>query len=165
MQIHLSLRRSGDVLIYGIPLWYRIVSGVTALVLIIASVFSGGLGVVGNVIVFIAILAALYQERWTFNVKADACKGSIGLVFASKGPSFKASDMATLRIDIFAKGRLDQSIALPEDKMPLGSQARLIVEMKDGERYMLDSVSFKRRAELETNARIIAEVVGIPLEP
>ncbi len=164
MQIHLSLRRSGGVLVYGIPLWYRLSSALIALALAAAAVFSGGLGIAGNIIVAVAILAALYQERWTFDAPGDACGGRIGLVFAARGPSFRASDVARLRIDLFAKGRLDQKSLPPEDKMPSGSQARLIVDTKSGESYMLDSVSFKRRADLETSARIIAEALKVPLE-
>jgi len=164
MQIHLSLRRSGGVLVYGIPAWYRIVSGATALALAVAAAFSGGLGIAGNAVVVIAILAALYQERWTFDPAADACTGRMGLVFAAKGPTYKASDVARLRLDIFAKGRLDQKDLPPEDKMPLGSQARLIVETKEGEAFMLDSVPFKRRADLEATALAIAEALGVPLE-
>jgi len=163
MQIHLSLRRKGDTLIYGIPVWYRISSAVAALALIAASVFSGGLGLPGSIIVIIVILAALYQERWTFDVGNDACSGRIGLVFAARGPSFKASGIAQFRVDIFAKGKLDQKDLPAEDKMPGGSQARLIVDLKDGESYMLDSVLFKRRADLEAAARTLSEALGVPL--
>lgn len=164
MQIHLSLRRSGALLVYGIPLWYRILSALIALVIVAASAVTGGLGIVGNVIAVIAVLAALYQERWTFDASADACSGRMGLIFAARGPSFRASDVERLRIDTFAKGRLDQENLPAEDKMPMGSQTRLIVEMKDGGSYMLDSVSFKRRAELEANALVISEALGVPLE-
>jgi len=150
--------------VYGIPVWYRIVSGATALALVVAAAFSGGLGIAGNVIVVIAALAALYQERWTFDPGSDSCTGRIGLVFAAKGPTYKASDVARLRLDIFAKGRLDQKDLPPEDKMPFGSQARLIVETKDGEAFMLDSVPFKRRAELEASALAIADAIGVTLE-
>lgn len=164
MQIHLSLRRKGDLLIYGIPVWYRISSAVAALALVSASVFSGGLGIPGSAIVIIVILAALYQERWTFDVRNDACSGRLGLVFAARGPSFKASDIAGLRVDLFAKGRLDQKVLPAEDKMPGGSQARLIVDLKNGESFMLDSVLFKRRAELEAAAKTLSGALGVPLD-
>ncbi len=163
MQIHLSLRRKGDLLVYGIPVWYRISSAIAALALVAASVFSGGLGIPGSVIVIVVILAALYQERWTFDVGNDACTGRMGLVFAARGPAFRASDIVRLRVDMFAKGRLDQKDLPAEDKMPGGSQARLIVDMKNGESFMLDSVLFKRRAELEAAARTLSEALGVPL--
>lgn len=163
MQIHLSLRRKGNTLIYGIPVWYRVSSAVAALALVAASVISGGLGIPGSMIVIIVMLASLYQELWTFDVKHDACSGRMGLVFAARGPSFKASGIAQLRVDIFAKGKLDQENLPAEDKMPGGSQARLIVDLKNGESYMLDSVLFKRRAELEATAQTLSEALGVPL--
>ena len=164
MQIHLSLRRKGDLLVYGIPVWYRISSAVAALALAAASIFSGGLGIPGSIIVIIVILAAFYQERWTFNTREDICSGRMGLVFAAKGPTFKASEISRFRVDNFAKGRLDQKNLPPEDKMPGGSQARLIVDLKNGESFMLDSVLFKRRAELEAAARVLADALAVPLE-
>ncbi|MBU0928231.1 MAG: hypothetical protein KKA67_10810 [Spirochaetes bacterium] len=163
MQIRLSIRRSGSALVYGIPRWYRIVSWAIALVLVAASAFSGGFGAPGLVIVAVAALAALYQERWTFDAEADACSGRMGLLFAAKGPDFKASDVARLRIDVFAKGRLDQGSLPPADKMPYGSQARLVLDTKSGDSYMLDSVPFRRRADLESTALLIAEELGVPL--
>ncbi|PKL08754.1 MAG: hypothetical protein CVV51_07315 [Spirochaetae bacterium HGW-Spirochaetae-7] len=164
MQIYLSLRRSGDILVYGLPLWYRISSAAIAAILAAAATVSGGLGVVGNVIVFVAILAPFYQERWTFNAVDGSCSGRIGLVFAAKGPSFKVVDIARIRIDIFARGRLDQGTLPSEEKMPAGSQARLIVDLKDGKALMIDSVPFKRGAELAASASAIAGALGVQFE-
>lgn len=164
MQIRLSLWNRNGRLIYGIPLWYRLVSGITALILIAAAVFSGGLGTVGTIIIGIVVLASLYEERWVFDTVAGSCTGRIGLLFAARKSSFKASDVGLVRIDMFAKGRLDQHDLPPLDKMPRGSQARLIVELLDGERYMLDSVSIKNRDDLEINARAIAQALGAPIE-
>ncbi len=165
MQIRLSLWNRNGRLIYGIPLWYRLLSGMTALILVSATVFSGGLGTAGTIILGIVILASLYEERWVFDAQAGSCTGRIGLVFAARKSSFAASDVSLVRIDIFAKGRLDQHDLPPLDKMPRGSQARLIVELVDGEHYMLDSVSLKNRGDLEMNARAIAQALGAPIEP
>lgn len=163
MQIYLSLRRSGDVLVYGLPLWYRISSIMIAAILTVASTVSGGLGLVGNVIVVMAILATLYQERWTFDAGNGLCSGRMGLVFAAKGPSFTVGDIVRIRVDVFAKGRLDQGSLPSDEKMPAGSQARLIVDLKDGQSLMIDSVPFKRRAELGLSASAIAEALGVQL--
>ncbi len=164
MQIHLSLRRKGGLLVYGIPLWYRIVSAVIATVLSVASLIAGGFGTAGTIIVIITIIAALYQERWCFDTTKDEFTGRIGLVFAARGPSCRVSDLARLRIDIFAKGKLDQKQLPPDDKMPFGSQARLILDTKNGDSYMLDSVPFKRRARLEQDAQTLSRELAIPLE-
>ena len=163
MQINLSLRRSGNILVYGIPLWYRVSSATIAAILVMAAAGSGGLGVIGNVVVVVAILATLYQERWTFDAASGSCSGRMGLVFAAKGPSFTVGDMARIRVDIFAKGRLDQGSLPSDEKMPAGSQARLIVDLKDGQALMIDSVPFKRRAGLTASASAIADALGVQL--
>lgn len=164
MQIRLSLWNRNGRLIYGIPLWYRLFSGITALILIAAAIFSGGLGTAGTVILGIVVLASFYEERWVFDTKAGTCTGRIGLVFAARKTSFAASDVSLVRIDIFAKGRLDQHDLPPTDKMPRGSQARLIVELHDGQRFMLDSVALKNSGDMEMNARAIAQALGAPIE-
>lgn len=164
MQIHLSLRRSGTALVYGIPRWYRIAASAIALTLAVSASFSGAPSLGALVVVAVAAIAALYQERWSFDAASGECAGRMGFVFAAQGPSFKADEVARVRIDIFAKGRLDQHDLPPEDKLPRGSQARLLVDLKDGESYMIDSVPVKRRPELELNARAIAEALGVSLE-
>ncbi|HPE90581.1 MAG: hypothetical protein H7A27_03455 [Spirochaetaceae bacterium] len=164
MQIHLSLRRSGTALIYGIPLWYRIASSVIALTLAVSSSISGAPSLGALVVVAVAAAAALYQERWSFDAASGECSGRVGFVFAARGPSFKADEVARVRLDTFAKGRLDQNDLPPDDKLPHGSQTRLIVDLKDGESYMIDSVPVKRRSGLELSARAIAEALGTRLE-
>jgi len=164
MQLHLSMRRSGTALIYGIPLWYRLTASAIALTLAISSSISGAPSLGALVVVAVAAVAALYQERWSFDAASGECSGRVGFVFAARGPSFKADEVARLRLDTFAKGRLDQRDLPPDDKLPRGSQARLLVDLKDGESYMIDSVPVKRRPELELNARAIAEALGVSLE-
>jgi hypothetical protein len=164
MQVYLSLRRSGYRLVYGIPIWYRVVSSTIALVLLGAAVGSGGLGVFGTVLMGIALFAALYEERWVFDGDSGTCACRTGLVFVAKGPSFAFKDVARLRLDVFAKGRLDQKNPLPEEKLPPGSQVRLIIETMAGESFMIDSAPVRRKPALAAVASEIAATLGIPLE-
>ncbi|MBN2875005.1 MAG: hypothetical protein JXM71_07910 [Spirochaetales bacterium] len=164
MQVHLTLKRSGAEYVYAIPVWYRITTIAIAAILTLSTVVAGGTGVFGAIIIGIVIIAALYEERWTFNTISRTIRGRIGLVFAAKGPSIGFDDVERLRLDVFAKGQLDQSALPPADRMPRGSQARIIVDTKGGDSFMVDSVPFGRRAELERTARALAEVVNAPLE-
>ncbi len=148
---------------YGIPLWYRILSALITLVLLAAAFAAGGLGL-GWIFVAVAVLGAVYEERWTFDARDRSVKARMGLVFLSKGPSCSFDDIARLRVDIFAKGKLDQR-SLPEpDKMPHGSQARLIAELKDGQALMIDSVPFSSREKLRRNGTELADFLGVALE-
>jgi hypothetical protein len=164
MQVYLALRRSGYTLVYGIPIWYRVLASTLALMLLISAISSGGLGILGTILLGIALFAALYDERWVFDGNAGRCTCRIGLIFAAKGPSFPFSEVAALKIDLFMKGRLDQSAPAPEEKLPPGSQVRLIIETKAGESYMIESVPVRRRPLLTASATEIAATLGIPLE-
>jgi len=164
MQVYLALRRSGYVLVYGIPLWYRVLASTLALVLIVSAFASSGLGILGTIILGIASFAALYEERWVFDGNASVCTCKVGLIFAAKGPSFPFSEVSKLRIDLFIKGRLDQNTPAPEEKLPPGSQVRLIIDTKAGDSYMIESVPVRRRPLLTVSATEIAATLGIPLE-
>ena len=164
MQVYLALRRSGYTLVYGIPIWYRILSSVLALVLLASAIFSGGLGILGTILLGIALFAALYEEKWIFDGNSGRCTCRIGLIFAAKGPSFPFSEVAGLRIDLFIKGRLDQRAPAPEEKLPPGSQVRLVIDTKAGESYMVESVPVRRRPSITASAAEIAATLGIPLQ-
>lgn len=156
-------------LVYGIPLWYRAASVAIALILVAANAAGSGEpgwkpGVFGIVVALAAILAALYEERWRFDAASRAIQSRLGLVFAARRTDFSFDDVSRLRLDLFVKGRLDQSVAPPADKMPRGSQMRLIIELKDGQGFLVDSVAFKSRQRLERAGREIASLIGVDLE-
>lgn len=164
MQIRLILRTSGGALVYGIHPLFRAALGAIAAVLALAMAV-GGPSALGAALMLLSLLGALYEERWTFDPSTGNCAGRIGFVFAAKGPKFKAEDVAALWVDLFVKGRLDQSEAPPENKMPPGSQARLIAELKSGESFLVDSVPFRRKRELEEAAARIMTAMGIVVDP
>ncbi len=154
---------------YGIPLWYRLVSCSIAGILVAANALASlepgyRLSAFGIVLVLAAVLAAVYEERWTFRAADRSVAGKLGLVFAAKRLRFSFEDVARVKVDSFIKGRLDQSAVPPADKVPRGSLARMIIEMKDGQGYLVDSVPFKARERLEDAAAAIAAMVGVPLD-
>jgi hypothetical protein len=164
MQVYLALRRSAHTLVYGIPIWYRVLASTLALFLLASAISSGGLGILGTILLGIALFAALYEERWVFDGDSGRCTCRIGLIFAAKGPSFAFSDVSRLRLDLFIKGRLEQNAPMPDEKLPPGSQVRLIIETKAGESYMVESVSVRRKPILAASAVEIATTLGIALE-
>jgi len=164
MQVYLALRRSSYTLVYGIPIWYRVLASTLALALLASAISSGGLGILGTLLLGIALFAALYEERWIFDGSTGRCTCKVGLIFAAKGPSFPFSEVSKLRIDLFIKGRLDQNTPAPEEKLPPGSQVRLIIDTKAGDSYMIESVPVRRRPLLTVSATEIAATLGIPLE-
>ncbi len=164
MQINLQLRHAGATLVYGIPLWFRIVSGAITGILVLVSILTGSLGVGGAIITAMALLATLYEERWVFDPAHDLCEGRVGLLFAARKTRIAISDIERLRVDVFAKGRLDQRDRPADDKLPIGSQVRLIIDTKSGDHYMVDSVSFRRKASIVQSATLLATCCGVELE-
>lgn len=164
MQFRLTLRKSGNALVYGIPAWYRAVLSAIAAVLAAASFAAGGVSVIGIAAAALTLLGALYEERWSFDAATGACEGRMGLVFAARGPSFQASAVERLRLDVFIKGRLDQAPQSPDAKLPPGSQIRLFVDLAGGESLLVDSVPVRSRAGLERVAKAIAAALGVLAE-
>lgn len=164
MQINLELRHAGSTLVYGIPLWFRIVSGTITGILVLVSIVTGSLGIGGAIITAMALIATLYEERWIFDPERDSCEGRVGLVVAARKTSIAISDIERLRIDVFAKGQLDQRDRPADDKLPPGSQVRLILDTKSGDHYMVDSVSVRRKPTLVQAATLLAAGCGVELE-
>lgn len=149
-------------LAYGIGLPFRFALGAIAIIMGIGAASAGGIGL-GWIFVALPALGALYEERWVFNGQDRAVRARIGLVFLAKGPSFSFDDVAGLDIDIFAKGQVDQRTLPEPDKMPRGSQARLILRLKDGQSFMVDSVPFAAKDKLLADARELAALLGAEL--
>lgn len=149
-------------LAYGIGLPFRFALGAIALIMALGALTAGGIGL-GWIFVALPALGALYEERWIFNARDRTVQARIGLVFLAKGPSFSFDDVAGMDIDIFAKGQVDQRTLPEPDKMPRGSQARLILRLKDGQSFMVDSVPFAAKDRLRTDAQALADVLGANL--
>lgn len=164
MQINLALRRAGSTMIYGIPLWFRAVSGGITGMLVLVSIVTGSLGTGGAIVTALALVATLYEESWVFDPEHGTCEGRVGLVIASRRTRISMSDIERLRIDVFAKGRLNQQDIPPEDKLPPGSQARLIIDTRTDEHYMVDSVPARHRQALVEAGTLLATCCGVALE-
>jgi hypothetical protein len=167
MTISLSLTRmtkggSTIGLAYGISWPFRFALGAIALIMGIGALTAGGIGA-GWLFVALPALGALYEERWLFDGQARTVRGRMGLVFLAKGPAFPFSEVAGLDIDTFAKGQIDQRTLPAADKMPRGSQVRLILRLTDGQSFMIDSVPFAARDKLRKDAQEIAALLGIEL--
>lgn len=160
LPLQLRARKSGE-LVYGIPLWYRIASLLALAVFATAVVASGGTGPVGVLVVLACAFAALYEERWSLDGAKGAVESRTGLLFMARRERHAFAEVAGFRVELFAKGKLDQA-SLPDrpEKMPTGSQARLLMELSGGERRVIDSVSWRKRERLEAVARAMSALVA-----
>lgn len=154
-------------LTYAVPLWYRLMASVIAMVLVAAN--ASGMAepewrpsVLGIFFVVVALVAAFYEERWAFDAKSRTVQARLGLMFLAKKLRYPFDELAAVRVDIFQKGRMDQSVLPPEDKMPRSALARLVIDLKDGQSLLLDSVPFRARKRLSETADAISALCGVP---
>lgn len=111
----------------------------------------------------LAALGALYEERWSFDLRAGELRSRIGLVFIARKRRYAFASIAGLGVERFVKGALDQAAQVEPDKMPRGSEARLLVELKDGSRLIVDALPYRDRERLTKAALRIAAAAGLPL--
>lgn len=150
---------------YAVPLWYRIMAIVIAMVLVAAN--ASGLAepgwrpsVLGIFFTVVVLVAAFYEERWLFDSQSRTVKARLGLMFLAKKLSYSYDELSAIRVDTFIKGKMDQSVLPPEDKMPRSALSRLVIDLKDGQSLLLDSVPFRARKRIETAADALAAISG-----
>lgn len=140
---------------------YRIGAGAVA----IALGFAAALAASATAWAFpiLAALGALYEERWSFDLRAGELRSRIGLVFIARKRRYAFASIAGLGVERFVKGALDQAAHVEPEKMPRGSEARLLVEFKDGSRLVVDALPYRDRERLTKAAERISAAAGLPL--
>ena len=162
MQIHLSLRQTPNGLVYAFPLWYRLTSVCIVLILSAAISVSGGTGPLGLVVLIITILASLYEERWTIDTRTRTLTSAIGLLVMARRTTTAFDDIEDVRLDVFLRGKLDQEPQSADTRIPPGSQVRLVINLKNGDRLMPDSAAYRRKEFMVLTGTAIAGSMGVP---
>ncbi len=182
MELPFVLKERGDgSLVYGIASWYRALSVLILAVLLAALLVPGEPPtVVGWILLALAALGVLYEERWRFG--SDGAVHKVGAVFAARRVVLPVKELSGLRVVPYVAGTVpgseeesrENARALSGDAGPRAVGKRpfswrkpyllLILEAKDGSVYAIDRVPARRRAAIRAVARRIAGVVGLPLE-
>ena len=106
MEISLVLRETkAGRLVYSIPLWYRIVMVLIALV-IGASVWvtGGSPGALSWVVMALSVLAAFYEERWILDKEAGRLTHRFGLLFLARSVFIPVERIEGFRLRAFVRG-------------------------------------------------------------
>lgn len=140
---------------------YRIGVGAVAIALVIAA--AAAASAPAWIFPALAALGALYEERWTFDLGAGELRSRIGLVFLARRRRYAFASIMGVGVERFVKGALDQSVSIEPDKLPRGSEARLLIELKDGSRLIVDAMPYRDRERLTEAAERIAALAGLPL--
>lgn len=153
-------------LIYSIPLWYRIVTMTILTVIIIANATGFNEpgwkpSIPGMLFLLVSLIAAFYEECWVFDSAGRQIKTRLGLMFLAKKYRYGFDEIVDARVDIFIKGKLDQSNPPPESKMPRTAMARLVIELANGQNLMINNTSWRNKKKLEDTARAMCKICGV----
>ena len=112
MDMPLALRRlASGAYVYTISIWYRLGAALVLGVMVAAAVTAGGTGVFGWIFIAGAFVAAVYEERWTFDPERSLVSWRLGLVFLARRRTVAASELDVFALRAFRRGRVDQSRA------------------------------------------------------
>lgn len=191
MDIPLILRAVGDKrLHYGIPVWYRLLMGGIALVLLGGLVVSGGTpGVFGWIFIGLSLIAALYEEAWIFDAEKRVLRYRVGLILAARNRSLGFDHIECFRIKPYVRGTLpgsedekrENEAALSwgrgdhEDGEGIAGNAKkrsiykkaylsLVCECDDGSALLLNTLPVRRGEGLRQIGARIAVFCGKSLE-
>jgi hypothetical protein len=186
MDIPLVLRAIGDrKLVYEIPLWYRIMMiAILGILLFALSQSEGTPGLLGWIFLILTVLAAVYEERWTFDAETRQIRHRFGLLFAARSLRLSMDSVSAFRLQPYVRGTLpgsedeksENARALAESRGTqspgdLGLKRRpifkrpfltLACESADGA-YLLNTVPARRGAVLRLVGSRIADLCGCTL--
>ncbi|HEY9054489.1 MAG TPA: hypothetical protein VIO60_06695 [Rectinemataceae bacterium] len=192
MEIPLSLRRRADgTTVYGIPLWYRIM---TAAILAFAA---GGLaisgeapGIIGYVVLALLVIGLLYQEIWILDPANRRLTRKEGIFPLSKTIAIGFEEISSLRLSALAtgtvpgsaeeklesekafsilKGGADEAAAFrANEKYSLFKPRKkhainLVIGTKGGEDYLVDSVPASSAKRLLELGKAISSACGVEM--
>jgi len=106
MEISLVLRETkAGRLVYSIPLWYRIVMVLIALVIGAAvGLYAAKKRALAWVVMALSVLAAFYEERWTLDSEAGRLTHRFGLLFLAKSVFIPVERIEGFRLRAFVRG-------------------------------------------------------------
>jgi hypothetical protein len=182
MEIPLVLRpsRSGEALVYSIPLWYRLVMAFLAALILAAFAVDGSPpGLVAWIVLAVIALAGLYEERWTFEPKGGGIVNRAGLVVAARSRAFGVDEVERFRLLPFVRGtvpgsedeRRENAAALAGGRGDDMGRHRasykkpflnLVCETSDGSVFLINALPARRGAALRDVGRRIASLCGKP---
>ncbi len=175
-------RRNGTI-VASIPLAARAATLIVA-VLLVASAFARdgeSLGAGGTVALVLALLASMYEERWTFDAATRTIRFRFGLLFLAKVRSWPFASVESVSLEAFRKGRAatgddpaeggDENLPPPHAgfgpslKRVFASRRylRLVLCLSDAENLVVENAAASRAHNLRRDALEIAGLVGVSL--
>lgn len=182
MEIPLSLTSPRpDRLVYGFPVWYRVVMGVIVAV-VCGALFLGGTqpSIFAWVVLAILLLAVLYEDRWSFDAQEGKAEHKAGLVFWGRTVTIEFAQIDRFRVVPLVQGTIpgtedekaSNEAALKGGRADDGSLRRerhkkpylsLEIECLDGARYLVDHMPARKADRLRHMASRLGDLCGKPV--
>jgi hypothetical protein len=179
MEIPLVLRASGPAkLVYELPLWYRMIMALIAAAIAGSILVSGGApSPFGWFILIVAIVAAIYEERWTFDSAEGVAVQRTGLLVLAKRTILRLSEVEKMRILPYVRGTIpgsedelaENAAALSGGRTDDGGRRRavykrpflnLVIACVDGRQLLVNTVAARKKGALVEVAQRIAAHCG-----
>lgn len=166
---------------YSVPIWYRVC------MVVIAATVAGAIATAPGrpaplawIILVLAALAGLYEERWSFEPASRRVVHRAGLLVAAKTLRVNFDEIERFRLVPQVRGtipgsedeRLQNAAALQAGRSDDSSRRRssfkkpyvsLVFDCADGTRYLIDRTGARRINLLRRDAESMASLCGKPL--
>ncbi len=121
-------------------------AAIAAIVLAAQALFAGeqGVSVAGLAILLIAIVGALIEERWIFDLERETARFRFGLLFAAHTRTIPFSAISAIEFDDFEKGFNRQK------------WTRIVIRVPGGKDEILDTVNRNKARALIARAERLA---------
>ena len=188
-RLNLVLRRKNDdILIFSPAPWFRILFLFLAAIIItgivtVAAEDPGGNFILPIIISACCLLAAMYEESWTFNKKEQHITFRTGLIIFNKSAVYRFNEVQNLELAVFLRGaesdgKADHEINLnrpfsrentgevsgrgPKIIHPKYHQEIKLV-LKSGKTSTIESIDSRGTEALSSKAAVLSDFTGIGL--
>ncbi|MCX7774542.1 MAG: hypothetical protein WHT81_05480 [Rectinemataceae bacterium] len=183
MEIPLRLiaRKDGS-LVYGVPVWFRLVMASMCAVVAVALLLGGvASSVLAWIVLGLLVLGVLYTETWVFDAARGSIQGTVGFFPLIKKHEIPFSSIEAIMLEPYARGTVPGGREEAESRrdalteMRSGAENRsshyeglkrkklfiaMIIETHKGERYLIDLVPARQAHRLDQTARALAAYAG-----
>ena len=184
MEIPLTLTKNRiGKLIYSIPIWYRILMSIMLITIILSLIISEQTIFFGWIIFVIVLIGLIYFERWSFDSNKNIITYTRGFYPFLRNTILHFEDLEDIRIEYIIKSAVPgtkeerdsiERISNPQKDTASYDQKsknkkvfallRLIIDSKDGQKYLLDTTNGRRAVKIKQIAETIGNYCGIQVK-
>ena len=163
LKLNLILRRkSEDIMIFSPAPWFRILflflAGIVFFgIFTIASGGDDGSFIVPGLIALICVIAALYEESWTFDRAARIITSQNGLIIFHRTKAWSFDDVESIELQVFLRGAESDGSADHEINLTKAFSRENTEEAKGGPRIIHRRYQQDLRLNLKSGDRVSIE--------